>query len=205
MPDELIAFTEQEEKEYLALVQKLDEQFPPVSKRGFDLTKIRGTVEGKTAKAIVLQLSCSGWSIARIADTLGVPTQAVGRYLTEAIRDAAPIDDVAILRDFELVKMDAWEQWVHEQANRSCEDEVTVTETEGEKGSVVTTKRRGQAGNPAYIKLLLEIGKRRDKLLGTEKPTRVEINKQERKVEIHVVEIKTREDALAAQQQALPR
>lgn len=205
MTDELIAFTDQEEQEYRDLVQKLDEQFPPVSKRGFDFSKIRGTVEGKTAKAIVLHLSCSGWSIARIADALAVTTQAVGRYLTDAIRDAAPIDDVGVLRDFELVKMDAWEQWVHEQAARSCEDEVTVTETEGEQGATVTTKRRGQAGNPAYIKLLLEIGKRRDKLLGTEKPTRVEINKQERKVEIHVVEIKTREDALAAQQQALPR
>jgi hypothetical protein len=187
----------EEEAEYNALLATLAEKFPPVSSKGFDFSKIVGNCVGRTAKAIVLHLSCHGWSIAQIADALGIEIHAVNRYLGEVLQEVGGTEDVELIRNFELRKLDAWERDAWKQFDRSCEDAVTVTEIVTDKGTSSNTKTEGQSGNPAYLKLLLDIAKHRDKLLGLARPTKIEVNKTERVLKIKQIVVTTHEEANA--------
>ena len=194
--------------EYAALVAELDQLIPPVSGKGLDLQQITGNVELRTAKAIILHLSCRGHSISDISNTLmGVdvkwtPTM-VRRCLTNAIAEAAPIEDVDIIRDFELHKLDVQEKACWDQFNRSCEDAVIEREGSTDKGGFSETTRKGQSGNPSYLKVLLDIGKRRDALQGLNSPQRVQIDKTERKTQITEVVVTTRAEVEAARNAGL--
>lgn len=187
-----------EEAEYNALVARLDQEFPPVSGKGFDFSKIRGNFRGKTAKAIVLHLSCVGWSIADIAEATGASCQTVGRYLANAIYEASPLDDVEVLRQFELRKCDVWEQAANQGSERSFEDAVITREQETKHGTFTTTIRKGQSGNPAWHRILLEISKRRSALVGMDKPTQVHVDKTERKLVINEIVVKDRKEVQEA-------
>jgi hypothetical protein len=183
-----------EDAEYQLLLSRLSQEFPPVSRQGFDFSRIAGNFAGRTAKAIVLHLSCTGWSIAEIAEAIDVPTRVVSRYLSEVIREASPIGDVEILREFELRKLDALERLCHEQFTRSCEDAVIETEGSTDKGGFSSTTKKGQSGNPAYMRAIVDIGKRRDKLLGLEKPQQIQVDKTERKMVVNISRVNSREE-----------
>ncbi len=185
--------------EYRQLLEQLEASAPPVSGKGFDYSKIRGTFRGRTAKAIVLHLSCQGWSVKQIGDEIGIPTTVIGKYLSEAIQEASPIEDVEVLRNWELRKLDVQEQSCWEQFERSCEDAITTEEGSSEKGGHSKTVRKGQSGNPAYIKALVEISKHRAKLLGLEAPKRLEVDKREQVLKVTQVVVRNREEAAAAE------
>jgi hypothetical protein len=188
-------YSEEEETEFRALLTRLDKEFPPVSGKGFDFSRIRGNFAGRTAKAIVLHLSYTGWSLAEIADAIGVPVRIVSRYLIEAIREASPIEDVEVLRQFEERKLDEQAKVCWEQFQRSCEDAKETHEVLDKDGNVQTlTNVKPQSGNPAYHRVLLDISRQRAKLNGLEKPVRVEVDKTERKLVVNVVEVKSREE-----------
>lgn len=221
MPDTTLdVYTTEEDAEYEALLVQLDQKIPTVSGQGFDFTRISGNLEARTAKAIVLHLALTGMSVAEIAERLGRSTMAVSRFLAEAICNASPIEDLEILRNFEMCKLDAQAQACWEQFRRSCEDEVTEVTTweieipvgkdgdrtirkevpEGTPGAIEVIKRtrKGQSGSPGYQRVLLEIAKHRDKLLGLAKPTKVEVNKTTRTMQISEVVVRTREEVEAA-------
>lgn len=207
MSDEIIIEPSREEmddEEYNKLLAKLDELVPATSGKGFDWDRITGNMEVRTAKAIILNLSCKGWSVARLAEALEVEPEAVRRYLADAMREACPLDDLDLVRRFEEYKLDLQAEEIHRQFARSCEDEVTVTKITDEEGNVeIRETRKGQSGNPAYQRILIDIARHRARLLGLEKPTQVQVDKTERKLIVNVVEVKNREEALVAQEKGL--
>jgi len=181
-----------EDTDFSGLVERLDRKFPPVSREGFDFAQISGNAKGRTRKAIVLQLACHGWSVAQIADHIEIPTNTVGAYLSTAIQEANPIADVEILRNFELQKLDSMERSAWEQFERSCEDAVT------KEGDPVV-----RSGNPAYMRVLLDISKRRATLVGLDSPAKVEVDTTTRKLVINEIVVTNREEALAAKKAGL--
>ncbi|HUW09566.1 MAG TPA: hypothetical protein VM537_07525, partial [Anaerolineae bacterium] len=70
--DIIDVYPEDEEREYQDLIRKLNSVAPPVSSEGFDFSQIRGKFSGRTAKAMVLHLSCHGWSMVEIAEAFEV-------------------------------------------------------------------------------------------------------------------------------------
>lgn len=185
--------------EYLQILAKMDAAFPPVSRVGFDFEKIRGNIKGRTAEAIILALALHGWSVAQIADTLDVSPYHVGRLLAKAIREASPICDVEVLRDFELQKLNEQERVCWEQYKRSCEDEVSAHEVIDKEGEVrELSARKVQSGNPTYQRILTDIGKRRASLLGLDAPSKVQVDKREQKLQITEVIVRTHEEVKAA-------
>jgi hypothetical protein len=186
-----------EDAEYAALIARLESQPPPGDGTELDFGKIAGNAEKRSAKAVILyQTCCRKWSVSRIADRLGISVRAVSRLLAEALAEAIPFGDIELVRQFELSKLDAIEQECDGQFKRSCENEETVRETmdkDGEVRELKTTK--GQSGNPAYLRALVEIAKLRARLQGLEKPVKKEVDKTTRRIDIKVVEIKSREDA----------
>ena len=198
-PNIIDVVTAEEDAEYQALCAQLEALAPPVSGASFDLQSLRGNAEQRTAKAIILDRSCKGVSVADLAELLHCNPALVSRYLMEAIQEASPIDDIEILRKWELAKIDAEIKWLKEQQERSCQDKETTTVTKTKDGTFTTTRTEGQAGNPAYSKVLMDLGKRRAALLGLDKPAKVSVEKTERKLIINVVEVKSRADVEAAE------
>jgi len=204
-------YTAEEDSQYESLLRRLESAPPPGPGRDFDFASMSGGCDKRTAKAIVLYLTCRNhWSIIQLSERLGVSTTVVTRLLHEAIQEAVPIDDVEVIRKFELCKLDSMARVCTEQFERSCEDaieEVERWEIDDDKGRpveveegtpgarrVIRRTRKGQSGNPAYQRMLMEIAKHRDKLLGLARPTRVEIDKTERKMVVNLVEVKDRSE-----------
>jgi len=203
-PFRSIALSPQEDEEYQALLQRLNQEHPPVSGNGFDFSKIRGDFSDRSAKAVVLHLALIGWSITDLAETLKVSTNAVGHLLTHAIREACPIEDVEILRHWEEMKLDEQARVCYEQYRKSCEDEVIQREVAGKDGEILVLEtRKPQSGNPAYQRILLEISKYRADMLGLKEPTRVQVDKREQKLIVTEVIVKTREEVEAAKARGL--
>ena len=194
-------YTLAEEAEYQALLARLPEEFTPVPRKHFDFTKICGNPLSRTTKAIVLHLFCVGWSVPDIGELIDAPPRATARYLVAAMREACPLDpeDVSTIREFELRRADIETKEAWAQFRRSCEDGVTETRTTDAEGNETKkVVRKGQSGNPAYLRILQEIGRRRERLLGLAQPLKVSIDKTERKLQITQIVVKTREEALAA-------
>jgi len=189
-----------DDEEFNTLVANMDKLVPPIEGKGIDFTKIQGNYQKRTAKAIILHLTLTHRnSVEEIAAALEVSPTTVHRYLGEALRDTLVMEDVELLRRFEDMKLNEQAKVCWDQFYRSCEDAVTGHETTDEDGNVTTkTTRTGQSGNPAYQKMLLEIYKCRDKLWGLSQPTRVEVDKTDRKLVISEVIVKTPEDVQAA-------
>ena len=118
-------------------------------------------------------LTTHGMSKAQIAELLGVSVDVADRYLTEVLADFSRTEDVAAIRNFEMMKLDALEQWIWKQAEKS-----------GKKG----------AANPAYARALVEVYKHRAKTLGLEAPRRLQIDSTEQKLTVNIIEVRTRED-----------
>jgi hypothetical protein len=200
----------QDDEEYQNVLTTLATLAPPNPNRELDFTRIYGNCAARTAKAIVLHLAGHGWSVAEIADIIGAPANVTERYLRNALDDENPIDDATIdvLRRLELEKIRLLEKWLHEQKARSCENAVTEVTTweigeDGEEHQLVKRTEKGQAGNPSYVKALNELGKRRDRLLALETPTKVQIDKTERKLVVSEIIVRSRDDIAAAKEKAL--
>lgn len=194
-----------DDTEYAAFVEEMDRKVPAIVAKGLDLSKLWGNLENRTAKAIILHLTCEClWSISDIAETFGMTRKLAYRYLDEAVRDYIMPEDVDAVRQFELMKLDAQAKVCHEGTKRSFEDEVTVREVLDKDGEVhELTTRRGQSGNPGWQRALTDIGRRRDRLLGLEQPTKVEVDKTERKLVVTEVIVRTPKEAIAAREAGL--
>lgn len=185
--------------EYEELLDKLDAEYPTISAKGLNLRQICGDPEARTAKAIVLHLVCTGWSVAEIAERLEQKPAVIRKYLAQAMVEAAPLDDIELIRRFEDHKLDVQSKAAWEQFRRSCEDEVTERTTIDDEGKETTqTTRKGQSGNPAYLRALMEIAKHRALLQGLAAPQKVEVNKTEKTLHIQEIIVTNREEALAA-------
>jgi hypothetical protein len=198
--DEVIPVSVDDDVEFQQLVDKLLAEFPQVNSPGFDFSKIRGTLNQRTGKALVLHLTLSGWSITQIAAALDVEPSRVSNQLVRAISESAPLDDIELLRQLELQRLGEMEKMIREQFVRSCQNKVvkTVSDGDGEgHGEMLVTRTEGQSGNPAYMRILVEISKRRAALLGLDASTKVSIDKTSREMVIHEVVVNTREDAIA--------
>ena len=199
-----IAVIDTADQEYQALLANLDEKFPPVSAQGFDFSKIRGNCTGRTAKAIVLHLALTGWSVAQIAEAIDAPARSVSIYLADAICEASPIEDVEILRKFEARKLDEQAKACWEQFDRSCQDAVETHEALDKFGEIRELRTvKPQSGNPSYQRVLTDISKHRAKLFGLEKPVQIQIDKREQKLVVSEVIVSTREEAIAAKNAGL--
>lgn len=73
------------------------------------------------------------------------------------------------------VEAEAWEAWARSQA-----DAVSVTEkTGGKEGDTTSETRKGQVGDGRFLDIVLNCVERRAKLLGLNKPDRIELNWRE--------------------------
>lgn len=203
MSDEIVCFTEREEREYQSFLEQLNKDCPLVSGKGLDFNKISPDLYRRTARAKVLHLACVGYSVADLAEILDAPIATIQRYLDEALVATAPEEDVEAIRKHELRKLDVQEKYCHTGMERSFQDEETITETkeyqEGEDGdqvpfTVVKRVRKGQSGNPAWQSALDRVAKRRAALQGLDKPAQLQIDKQERKLIVNEVVVRSRED-----------
>jgi hypothetical protein len=168
-----------DDADYRALLARLDEEFPTVSSGGFDFSKIRGLAHTRTAKAIILHLSLVGWSPEQIGEAIAVPPDMVQRYLHAVMSEAAPVEDVEALREIERRKLTVYERASWEEFERGCQRDDS---------------------NPAWIRVLLEIAKRRASLDGLDRPTRVSIDKTERKLVVTEIVVKSAAEARAMKQ-----
>ena len=192
------AFDLTEEADLAALLDQIDDQYPKVNSKSFDFTKIKSSLRAgsRTAKTLVVHLTLCGWPLSKIARKLGKPFAMVSEWQAEGIAEAAPIDDIERWRGLEILKLDLIEEWAKEQFARSCEDATEERTTDGEKGSTTTSVTKGQSGNPAYLRILLETQKRRADLLGLDQPTKVHSVSDVREVKITEIIVRTYDDVL---------
>ncbi len=182
--------------EFDELVARLNEQFPILPPRSIDFSRFKGS--NRTAKAIVLHLCTSaGWTPIEVAESLDLSTPRVYQLLYDAIQDNVCPDDIETIRQFEIMKLDAWERMAIEGRDRSFGEEVVTTETETKDGTFTTTRTTPLQGNPAWSRVLTEIQKRRSALTGLDKPTKVSIDKTSRSLIVTEVVVKNREDVIA--------
>jgi len=213
----LAIYTVQEDEEYAQMLVELEKKYPKAAK-GFDFSKIGGSFEFKTGKALVLHLSLAGWRAAEIAEALDLPEKQIARYVTDAIAEAIDPLDADSLRHKMWAELMLQRKLMFEQWNRSCQDEVTETETwvvDTEDGvqdaspddpgarRVVKRITKPQTGNPAYQRAMIDALKQIDKLLGVSMPTKIEVDKTERRLQITEVVVTSREQVEEAKRAGL--
>ena len=190
-----------QDAEFCAMVDALVNEYPSIDSKGFDLTKIKGPLQRRTAKAVVLHLTLSGWSVSQISEAIGVHPATVADNLESAIREAAPLDDVELLRDLALQRLGSYERLAVEHFHKSCEPKVTRTCCDGDsdgKGDQMVTRTEGQSGNPAYLRVLIDIDKRKAALLGLDQPTKMSIDKTTRQLIVKEIIVTNASDVAAA-------
>src|SRR5208282_2054397 len=100
-----------------------------------------------------------------------------------------------------LMKFDRLEKKANIGIDRSFQDAIEETTNididDGEEREVTSRKRKGQSGNPAWGRLILEINKRRSALLGLDQATKVQVTKDTRQVRINITEVHDRGAAIA--------
>jgi hypothetical protein len=131
----------------------------------------------------VLPLVVKGISLEEIRRTLKIPTvDRTLTYLRWALKKYnLPAEQVEELRAVAVATCEEVKRQAFDAFSRSCNDAVTrVTKTD-EKGKIVVTEtRKGQAGNAAYLRVILEAIKREASLLGLDMPKKLDITKDER-------------------------
>lgn len=188
------------EAEFNALVDKLVADFPTITSKGFDLKKIKGNLDHRSGKAMILHLTLAGWTVAQIASSIGCEPQTVHNNLVSAIREAAPLDDVEDLRTLEILRLNKIDQDCELAWLGTLESTEERTEREPADGGVeITTKTLPPKPNPAFKKLQADIVKIRAALSGLNAPTKHEVSKDIRKVVLVKRVVDTRAQALAAQ------
>ena len=187
-----------EDADLAAIMDQIDDQYPKVNSKSFDFAKIQSSLRAgsKTAKTLVVHLTLCGWPLTKIARKLGKTFDQVSEWQAQGIADAAPLDDIERWRGLELLKLDLIEERAKAQFDRSCEDATEERVTGGEKGSVTTSVTKGQSGNPAYLRILLEAQKRRADLLGLDQPTKIHSVQDVREVKITEIIVRTAAEVL---------
>lgn len=136
----------------------------------------RFKVERRRAEAS--RLYRAGWTQANIAERLQVTEQTVQRDIA-VVRERwkqAGIHDLNERKAAELERIDWAEREAQRGWTRSLRDEVTVTQEEGgENGGRTITRRRGQAGNPAFLQTVLKCVDQRCRILGLNAPERIDV------------------------------
>ncbi len=205
MGNEIIeALDSSDDAEFQELVNHLLDEHPKVESKGFDLTKVQGRPGSRSWKAVILHLTLCGWPVSQIADALGSTPHKVSAALAVAIQEAVPVDDVEILRSLEIQKLGAWEQKANELLHKSTEPTVTKQFRETEDGRELETRTIAESrANPIYIKILLEISKRRSALLGMDQPTKVVVDKTTKQLTVRQIVVTTPAEVAAAREQGL--
>ena len=196
--EELVLYSDEDEAEYQRLLVTLNQEHPIAGSKGFDFSRLKGIFPDRCTKAIILQLALTGHRKQDIAEWLGYSLPAFMRWFDEAVAEAIPIEDVEALRKVELEGLELQKRESWDQFHGLAPPLVITTERETKDGTFTTIVTKGYAGSPAYQKILLDISKQRSDLLGLNKPTKTEVSKTERKVVVHVMEVKNREEAIAA-------
>lgn len=125
------------------------------------------------------ELSQQGWSEKRIAEELGVDRTTVSRYLTSLSRRAlAQLEDEVAkakaiqLRQLQHVIDEAFQAWRDSRKPEQTVSKKVVPATEdgGENHTIITTKVRGQSGNPRHLRNAMTAMAEIRELLGIEPP-----------------------------------
>lgn len=129
--------------------------------------------------ALVSEYYAKGWTMAQIADEIGVDVSTVSRSIKrihEAWKEAAAVnyDSTALqqLRKLDMIEKEAWEAW-----ERSVGDSVKLRKEAGfnSKGNFERQVEilEKQAGASEYLRLVLDCVDKRAKLLGLDAPLQV--------------------------------
>jgi hypothetical protein len=204
---------EQEDAAYASFLAALDATHPPPASAGFDFSRLTGRLRGRSAKAAILHLAYTGHSVSEITRYLGASRNLVSRYLAEAISEASVPEDLEVLRQWELQKLSLMEKWCWREWRRSLKPEETLKyaalQEEGRSADdpdtlpVIGRILKGRTGNTAYMRILLDIAAHRASILGLNKPTAITMDKTERKLNVTIVEVRNRAEAIAAAQPRL--
>jgi hypothetical protein len=124
-------------------------------------------------QATVYRLRLQHLTEVEIGERLGISHQAVSRCILREQERLRYIRDLTNQQrveqetaELDLVKREAWRGWT-----RSLKDAVETTEDEGGKNNgAVTTKRKGQSGNPAHLAAIIRASERIAKLYGLDAP-----------------------------------
>ncbi len=148
-------------------------------------TDERGRYEARTDdqkladRAKIAELLLKGWKQAAIARDLNLSVSTVCRDAQDIREEwkATALEDTATLVNKELQELDLLKSELYEAWDRSKLDKSVTTKSGGEgKGSNVSLKRETQEGNPAFLKLLIEISKERRELLGLNAPKKTQMS-----------------------------
>lgn len=77
-----------------------------------------------------------------------------------------------LLDELNLIRQESWKGWAKSRRDKVRKVDKTVVNDKG-CGSEESTTTEGQAGDPAFLRVLIECGKRESALRGIEKPTQV--------------------------------
>jgi hypothetical protein len=124
-------------------------------------------------QATVYRLRLQHLTEVEIGERLGISHQAVSRCILREQERLRYIRDLTNQQrveqetaELDLVKREAWRGWT-----RSLRDAVETTEQDGGQNSgAVSTKRKGQSGNPAHLAAVIRASERIAKLYGLDAP-----------------------------------
>lgn len=124
-------------------------------------------------QATVYRLRLQHLTEVEIGERLGISHQAVSRCILREQERLRYIRDLTNQQrveqetaELDLVKREAWRGWT-----RSLKDAVETTEQDGGQNSgAVSTKRKGQSGNPAHLAAVIRASERIARLYGLDAP-----------------------------------
>jgi hypothetical protein len=124
-------------------------------------------------QATIYRLRLQGLEEAEIGSRIGVSQQEVSRCLLREQERRRRERDLTSQQmadreaeELALVKREAWRGWT-----RSLRDAVETTEQDGGQNSgAVTTRRKGQSGNPAHLAAVIRASERIARLYGLDAP-----------------------------------
>jgi len=147
----------------------------------------------RTSKASILarkreedaiRLRLEGLTLEEIAKRLGYSNRSsVLVAIIRARSRLCPIPQIEELRNREVastyeIEREAWEQWFRSMENKKSEtvkESAVDTGQNGDALKVETQKKtEGQCGNPAYLEKILMAQARRARLLGIDKPLKID-------------------------------
>lgn len=154
----------------------------------------------------IMPLVIKGIPLEEIRRTLKIPTvDRTLTYLRRALRKYnLPPDQVEELRAVAVATCEEVKRQAFEAFEKSQKDAVTIVTKTDAKGNVtVTETRKGQAGEAAYLRVVLEAVRRYANLLGLDMPKKVDITKDER-LQVYETVVYTREQLEKLQMPELP-
>ncbi len=137
-------------------------------------------------------------SLAAVQKKLKLTDDQAMTFLQRALRQCQlPATDIEMMRalgvaKYEEIQREAWNGYARTRA-----DEVVITKVtevvDGQEVTKTTERRKGQAGDPAFLRVLVEAEKRLDALLGREMPKQLHVQTK-KQVAITEIVVHTRDD-----------